>query len=97
MKNIDCVMFDLDGVLIDTCDWHYDALNAALQQHLGFTISRADHESEFNGLPTRIKLKMLKIPDRVANEVLITKQAITRQYIDDRVRPNFSKIHMMEE
>lgn len=42
--NISCVMFDLDGVLVDACDWHYHALNRALQEVCSFEISRQDHE-----------------------------------------------------
>lgn len=55
---IEAVVFDMDGVLIDAKDWHYHALNRALE-HFGYTISRADHLSTFDGLPTRTKLEML--------------------------------------
>jgi beta-phosphoglucomutase len=92
-----CVIFDLDGVLIDTCDWHFEALNAALMQHLNISISRSDHESEFNGLPTRVKLQMLNIPDKLAIKIQATKQALTLQSIKDKIRPNQSKIYMLEE
>jgi len=52
------VLFDMDGVLIDARDWHYDALNEALRI-FGVEISRSDHLSKFNGLSTRKKLDML--------------------------------------
>jgi beta-phosphoglucomutase len=39
---IEAVVFDMDGVLIDAKDWHYEALNDALGL-LGYNISRADH------------------------------------------------------
>jgi beta-phosphoglucomutase len=52
------VLFDMDGVLIDARDWHYDALNEALRI-FGVEISRSDHLSRFNGLSTRKKLNML--------------------------------------
>lgn len=55
---IEAVVFDMDGVLIDAKDWHYEALNHALEL-FGYTISRADHLSTFDGLPTRRKLDML--------------------------------------
>jgi phosphoglycolate phosphatase-like HAD superfamily hydrolase len=57
-KKINAVVFDMDGVLIDAKEWHYDALNKALQL-FGFTISRYDHLVTFDGLPTRTKLEML--------------------------------------
>lgn len=56
--SIDTVVFDMDGVLIDARDWHYEALNEALSL-FGFSIEREDHESRFDGLPTRVKLDML--------------------------------------
>lgn len=59
----DCVMFDADGVLVDACEIHYDALNKAIHKVsdgcLCYEISKADHKARFNGLPTRVKLKML--------------------------------------
>ena len=42
---IKAILFDLDGVLVDACDWHYLALNRALDEVVGFTISREDHVS----------------------------------------------------
>ena len=30
MSRISCVLFDLDGVLVDATEWHYEALNLAL-------------------------------------------------------------------
>ena len=55
---IRAVLFDMDGVLIDAKDWHYDALNRALNL-FGYKISRESHLSTFDGLPTRQKLKIL--------------------------------------
>ena len=57
-KHFKAVLFDMDGVLIDARDWHYDALNEALRI-FGVEISRSDHLSRFNGLSTRKKLDML--------------------------------------
>ena len=57
---IEAVVFDMDGVLIDAKEWHYHALNRALEL-FGFTISRAEHLSTFDGLPTSKKLEMLTL------------------------------------
>ena len=46
------VIFDLDGVLIDAKEWHYEALNSALNL-FGFEISRHQHLVTYDGLPTR--------------------------------------------
>lgn len=52
------VVFDMDGVLIDARDWHFQALNEALGI-FGYEISQQDHLERFDGLPTRVKLKTL--------------------------------------
>jgi HAD superfamily hydrolase (TIGR01509 family) len=52
------VLFDMDGVLIDAADWHYDALNEALDI-FGYTIDRLEHLNRFNGMTTRKKLQIL--------------------------------------
>ena len=58
MNNL--VIFDLDGVLIDSRDMHYDALNLALA-NVGkeYVINKEEHLSLYDGLPTSKKLTML--------------------------------------
>ena len=58
--NIKAVVFDMDGVLIEAKDWHYEALNKALRL-FGYEISRYDHLVTYDGLPTAQKLKMLSL------------------------------------
>lgn len=55
------VVFDLDGVLLDFCEVHYEALNDAIAEVSGkaFCIARDEHESVYNGRSTRAKLMML--------------------------------------
>lgn len=53
------MIFDLDGVLIDSRDLHFHALNAALKKIAGFEISREEHLSTYDGLSTTRKLNML--------------------------------------
>ena len=53
------VIFDLDGVLVDACEWHRIALNEALKKACDYEISLEDHYSTFNGIPTRVKLEKL--------------------------------------
>ena len=59
-KKIKAIIFDMDGVLIDARDWHYEALNKALSM-FGMAISRFDHLITYDGLPTKEKLKMLSL------------------------------------
>ena len=53
---IKAVLFDMDGVLIDARDWHYEALNKALAI-FGMEINRYDHLVTYDGLPTKKKLE----------------------------------------
>src|SRR4051812_42068626 len=62
---IRAILYDLDGVLVDACEWHYLALNKALQSVAGTLISRVEHETVFNGLPTKRKLDVLIQQGRV--------------------------------
>lgn len=55
---IRAVVFDMDGVLIDAREWHYEALNDALRM-FGYEISYEDHLSTYDGLPTKSKLQLL--------------------------------------
>ncbi len=54
------VIFDLDGVLVDSRKIHFAALNQALMDiDPKYTISWDEHLSQYDGLPTTKKLKML--------------------------------------
>ena len=103
MENkIKAVLFDMDGVLIDAKDWHYEALNKALGL-FGIEISRYDHLRTFDGLPTREKLKMLSaryyLPERLHPLINQLKQSYTLDYICQKCHPIFqheyalSKLH----
>ena len=65
---IKAIIFDMDGVLIEAKDWHYEALNKALKI-FGYEIKRYDHLSTFDGLPTKDKLKMLSIENNLPIEL----------------------------
>lgn len=98
MNRIQCVLFDLDGVLVDATEWHYDALNRALRL-FGFDITRYEHLSDYNGLPTRKKLQMLSVekglPAALHTMLSRLKQVYTRDEILTRCRPVFEKEYML--
>ncbi len=60
MPKIKAIVFDMDGVLIEAKEWHYEALNKALRL-FGYEISRYDHLVTYDGLPTAKKLEMLSL------------------------------------
>ena len=49
---IKVIIFDLDGVLVDTKMIHFEALNLSLKKYGYEEISIDDHEKVFDGLPT---------------------------------------------
>jgi HAD superfamily hydrolase (TIGR01509 family) len=68
------ILFDLDGVLIDAKDIHFEALNEALGP---YAISRDEHHGRYDGLPTRTKLQMLRLPSGDHERVWRRKQELT--------------------
>ena len=65
---IKAILYDLDGVLVDATEWHYESLNLALEQVKGFKIKRDEHIQTFNGLPTMRKLEILLEQGRVKKD-----------------------------
>lgn len=92
MDRIKAILFDMDGVLIDAKDWHYEALNKALRI-FGFEISRYDHVNTFDGLPTKVKLEMIgkteHLPKQLFPLISDMKQKYTRQQIEEKCTPVF--------
>lgn len=98
MSAIKAILFDLDGVLIDATEWHYESLNRALAL-FGYEISRYDHLSTFNGLPTRTKLERLTVekglPRALHTLINRAKQVYTKEIIFATCRPSFEKEYML--
>ena len=94
------ILFDLDGVLVDATEWHYDALNRALGL-FGYNIARYEHLTTYNGLPTRKKLEMLSVekglPRGLHNIVSRIKQKYTREEILRQCTPVFEKEFMIHQ
>lgn len=89
---VKAVVFDMDGVLIDAREWHYEALNRALE-HFGMAISRFDHLVTYDGLPTRTKLEMLTrehgLPVELHGFINQLKQDFTLETVWRECRPTF--------
>jgi len=94
------VLFDLDGVLVDACDWHYEALNRSLKEVANYTISREDHVTTYNGLPTKRKLRALVdlgiIRENDLEVISDLKQKYTKEVIEEFCNESISKIALME-
>jgi beta-phosphoglucomutase len=89
---IKAVVFDMDGVLIDAREWHYEALNRALAL-LGYEITRYEHLSTYDGLPTKKKLQMLSVEHGLPHELHAfmnsLKQQYTLEFVATRCKPVF--------
>jgi len=92
---IKLIIFDLDGVLVDAKDLHYEALNRALAS-IGseYIIKMDEHLSKYDGLNTTKKLQLLShekgLPLEAHNTVWKLKQEKTIEIIreygkDDRL------------
>lgn len=89
------ILFDLDGVLVDACDWHYEALNAALLTKQLQPIPRDLHLTVYNGLPTYVKLKMLGIDEETSKDLNRLKQIYTLSTIRKhaKIMPEKVELH----
>lgn len=90
MSAVRAVLFDLDGVLVDAKEWHYEAFNLALAS-VGLTIERADHLAHYDGLPTIKKLERLTVErgldPALHQPLLVLKQRHTVKLIEAHCRP----------
>lgn len=93
MRRIQAVVFDMDGVLIDAKDWHYEALNRALGL-FGYGISRVDHLTTFDGLTTKKKLEILSLerglPRGLRTFLNDLKQVYTTEITHQKCKPVFA-------
>jgi len=82
---IKLVLFDLDGVLVDAKEIHYEALNSALPY--GYKITREEHRNIYDGKKTRDKLKLLtenkNLPVELHEQIFTTKQQKTVEMMND--------------
>lgn len=93
MTKIKAIIFDMDGVLIEAKDWHYESLNQALEL-FGFSISRYDHLVTYDGLPTKKKLEMLSLerglPKGLHKFINDMKQIYTMEHVYMKCKPLFN-------
>jgi len=85
---IKLIIFDLDGVLVEAKNIHYEALNKALGK---YAISWNEHLSTYDGLKTSQKLDMLtkekNLPIKEHQHIWENKQKYTLQMLRD-LKPN---------
>lgn len=88
---IKLIIFDLDGVLIDARNIHYEALNRALAKVANLTIPLDEHLSTYDGLPTKTKLRMLTdkkgLDTALYDSIWKEKQIQTLDVIKEKIKP----------
>ena len=98
---IKLIIFDLDGVLIDSRDIHYITFNKALEDIAKISISREEHQARYDGHPTTYKLNLVTktkglSPD-LYDSIWRRKQDLTQQVILDTFTPDPYQIDMFRQ
>jgi len=97
---IKLIIFDMDGVLVDGCEWHRVALNEALLEAYGFEITLEDHIRVYNGLPTKVKLQKMSdmglIDIKDVEKIENIKQTKTVNEINKNANLRQEKIDLMK-
>ena len=99
---IKLIVFDLDGVLVETKKLHYEAFNKALRDvDVKYEITLEEHLSKYDGLSTRKKLDLLGREKGLSGmefeRIWMRKQLYTSQMLrelksDDRIINVLSKL-----
>ena len=101
--NIKLIIFDLDGVLVETKDLHYESLNLALSKiDKKYIININEHHEIYDGLPTNKKLELLNknkgLPKEYFSQIYNDKQNLTLELIkknyseDNRLKNIFKQL-----
>ncbi|NBT59917.1 HAD family hydrolase, partial [bacterium] len=97
---IKAIIFDLDGVLVDAVNLHYQAFSQAIKL-FGFEVPPAIHGFNYNGLPTTVKLEMLSqvssLPRSLHSFINEMKQVYTQELLNQKLKPSLSQINLLKK
>jgi len=101
-QDIKAIIFDLDGVLVDSRHLHYEALNKALAEvNPAYTIGVEEHLAKYDGLPTNKKLALLSkekgLPTGFHTQIWKRKQDVTVDLIGEVIKPNLEQQRLLKE
>ncbi|MDI9817837.1 MULTISPECIES: HAD-IA family hydrolase [unclassified Legionella] len=96
------VIFDLDGVLVDSREHHFIALNRALAEiDDRYVISKKDHLQLFDGLSTQHKLNLLTrergLDSNLHQQIWQRKQELTFKVIEECLKPDPQIIQVFQQ
>ena len=89
---IKLIIFDLDGVLVETKEVHKIALNNAIKKIAGkeYIITNEEHHNYYDGMPTKEKLKLLnkfkKLPKKFNNLINQNKKKETNKILKKKLQ-----------
>jgi beta-phosphoglucomutase-like phosphatase (HAD superfamily) len=99
------IIFDIDGVLVDAKNIHYETLNTALREiDEKYIITEAEHLSIYDGLKTNQKLDLLTKNKGLSTEYHkqiwnrkqnLTIDVISKLEVDDRLVNIFKELRDM--
>ena len=96
------IIFDLDGVMVDSCDVHYVVLNDAIREIAGeeFIITHYEHANVYNGRSTLSKLELMidlkGLDASLINQIYDRKQDLTAFAMAQQVERSEQKIEMLK-
>jgi len=98
---IKLIIFDLDGVLVETKKLHFDALNRALKEvDSKYIITIEEHLSKYDGLNTHKKLNFLSkekgLPLTEHSNIWLKKQLYTLQMLKE-LTPDLRIIEILKQ
>lgn len=89
---IKVIIFDLDGVLVNTKKIHFETLNKSLKKNKLNSISFEDHLKIYDGLPTKEKLNILskkyKITKNIRDKIQKDKKTFTNKILKKKILYN---------
>jgi len=96
------IIFDLDGVLVETKELHFLSLNNAISKIVDkkYTISIDEHHNRYDGLPTNRKLDMLSdekgLDNKYHKEIYDEKQRLTFDLIRENIKYNERLVKLLK-
>jgi len=94
------VCFDLDGVLVDSMDWHFQAFNKAIHHIAGIRVTHEEHEMFFKGLPTKKKIEMMiqqgRLPEASSNIIASLKDTYFFGIVQQQLSRDEEKIKLIQ-
>ena len=103
IKMIKLIIFDLDGVLVDAKQIHFQTLNQSLREVCNtekYVISETEHLSIYDGLKTSQKLELLTVNKglnpNTYDDIWNLKQNLTINLISE-LQPNIKMIELFKE